>query len=275
MTAAHRALPGRAPRHPRLEEQEFTVSEGRLDLWLVRRPDETDGAALDTSELDEAELRRAASFIRPADGLLYATAHVALRRLLGRYTGTPPQDVRFFREPCPGCGGAHGRPAVAPTRARPPLHFSLSHSSGVALVGVAAAPVGVDVERLPRPESVEICGEALHPDEQGELAQATAEELQALFGRIWTRKEAFLKGIGTGLSRSPAEDYLGADERRHPAGWTVLDIPCTATHSAAAAVRGAAPRSVNVRWLNGDWLRTLDTVGGAEPSEPAVPALAC
>ncbi|MEU3692473.1 4'-phosphopantetheinyl transferase family protein [Streptomyces narbonensis] len=275
MTAARRASPGRPSRHPRPKEQEFTVSEGRLDLWLVRRLDGTDGAALDTSELDEAERRRAASFIRPADGLLYATAHVALRRLLGRYTGTMPQDIRFVREPCPGCGGAHGRPAVAPTPARPPLHFSLSHSSGVALVGVAAAPVGVDVERLPRQESVEICSEALHPDEQSELADATAEELQALFGRIWTRKEAFLKGIGTGLSRSPAEDYLGADERRHPPGWTVLDIPCTATHSAAAAVRGAAPRSVNLRWLNGDWLRTHDTGGGADLSEPAVPALAC
>ncbi|WP_251069555.1 4'-phosphopantetheinyl transferase superfamily protein [Streptomyces sp. ISL-96] len=247
----------------------------RVDLWLMHRLDATDAAALDTSQLDEAERRRAASFIRPADGLLYATAHVALRRLLSRYTDTMPQDIRFVREPCPGCGGPHGRPAVAPTPARPPLHFSLSHSGGIALVGVAATPVGVDVERLPRQESVEICGKALHPGEQRELADTPAQELKSRFGQIWTRKEAFLKGIGTGLSRPPAQDYLGADDRLHPPGWTVLDIPCTATHSAAAAVRGPAPRSVNIRWLNGDWLCTRPTGGPADVPGPALPALAC
>ncbi|MCX5203237.1 4'-phosphopantetheinyl transferase superfamily protein [Streptomyces sp. NBC_00237] len=275
MTAEHSPGPGTSLVQLGRQDATFTVSTGRVDLWLMRSPDATDGDALDTSELDAAERHRAASFIRPADGLLYATAHVALRRLLSRYTDTTPQDLRFFREPCPGCGGAHGRPAVTPTPGRPPLHFSLSHSGGVALVGVAAVPVGVDVERLPRRESVEICGKALHPDEQSELADAEAAELTARFGRIWTRKEAFLKGIGTGLSRSPAQDYLGVDARRHPPGWTVLDIPCTTTHAAAAAVWGETARSVDVRWLTGDWLRAQGTGGRADVTEPALPALAC
>ncbi|WP_063806735.1 4'-phosphopantetheinyl transferase family protein [Streptomyces regalis] len=268
---------------------EYTVALGRLDLWLVRPPEER-AAGLDCSELDEGERRRAASFIRPADGLLYAAAHVALRRLLGRYTGIAPQDVRFVREPCPGCGGAHGRPAVAAA----PLHFSLSHSSGVALVGVAAVPLGVDVERLPRPEAVEVCTPALHPDEQAELAAAGDAQRGPLFGRIWTRKEAFLKGIGTGLSRSPAEDYLGVDTTRHPSGWTVVDVPCDDTHAAAVAVRGAAPLSVNVRRLAQEWLGagggtcadptdqgaadpppTTPDIPGERSPEPFTTALAC
>ncbi|MDX3642281.1 4'-phosphopantetheinyl transferase family protein [Streptomyces sp. MB09-02B] len=275
MTGAHPPTPGRPSPRPRPGGEEFAVCDDRVDLWLMRSPDPRDGTALDTSELDETEQRRAASFIRPADGLLYATAHVALRRLLSRYTHTLPHAIRFVREPCPGCGGAHGRPALAPTPARPPLHFSLSHSAGVALVGVAAAPVGVDVERLPRQESVTICGKALHPGEQRELAGTPAQELTSRFGQIWTRKEAYLKGIGTGLSRSPAQDYLGADGRRHPPGWTVLDIPCTATHSAAAAVRGPAPGTVDVRWLHGDWLTARGAGGAADRPGPAVPALAC
>ncbi|MEU4273230.1 4'-phosphopantetheinyl transferase superfamily protein [Streptomyces sp. NPDC026092] len=240
MTEAHRAL----------RPAEFTVTEGRLDLWLIRRPEGPDAGGLDTSELDPVERHRADSFIRPADGLLYAAAHVALRRLLGRYTDTPPQDVRFVREPCPGCGGAHGRPAVAPRS----LHFSLSHSAGLALVGVAAVPVGVDVEKLPRQETVEVCGRALHPGERDELADVQGAERTARFGRIWTRKEAFLKGIGTGLSRPSTEDYLGADARRHPQGWTLVDIPCDATHSAAAAVKGPAPATATVRSLPEHWL---------------------
>lgn len=283
-------LPGTGPAaDPPGSVGEYTVASGRLDLWLVRRP-EKGAAELDCSELDEAERRRAASFIRPADGLLYAAAHVALRRLLGRYTGTAPRDVRFVHEPCPGCGGPHGRPAVAAA----PLHFSLSHSSGVALVGVAAVPLGVDVERLPRPEAVEVCTPALHSDEQAELAAAGEAHRGPLFGRIWTRKEAYLKGIGTGLSRSPAEDYLGADTTRYPPGWTVLDVPCNDTHAASVAVRGAAPSSVNVRWLAQEWLSagggicadpahpgatgrstTPDIPGGERPPEPFTTALAC
>ncbi|MEG3631657.1 4'-phosphopantetheinyl transferase family protein [Streptomyces poriticola] len=251
---------------------DFTVSADRVDLWLVRSPAVPDATALDTTELDAAEQRRADSFMRAEDGLLYASAHIALRRLLGRYTGTAPADVTFVREPCPGCGGAHGRPAVArPAEAAPDLHFSLSHSGGVALVGVAAAAIGVDVEKRPKQESVEICARALHPDEQRELA--AAGEPTACFGRIWTRKEAFLKGIGTGLSRSPAQDYLGADTGRHPAGWAILDVPCGPTHSAAAAVRGPAPGRVRIRRLTEDWLRAPGPGDAAHVSEPVL--LAC
>ncbi|WP_216588919.1 4'-phosphopantetheinyl transferase family protein [Streptomyces brasiliscabiei] len=279
MTGAHRAVsapPRRAPAvgravtatpSPRADAGggEFTVAEGRVDLWLIRRPEGPDAALLDTSELDSAERHRAASFIRPADGLLYAAAHVALRRLLGRYTGTPPRDVRFVREPCPGCGRAHGRPALAPRS----LHFSLSHSAGLAMVGVASVPVGVDVERLPRAETVEVCGRALHPGERAELADAEGAERILRFGRIWTRKEAFLKGLGTGLSRPSVLDYLGADAARHPRGWTVLDVPCAPTHSAAAAVSGPAPGTVTVRALPGTWLGARGhPAGGTAPHGP-------
>ncbi|WP_437022664.1 4'-phosphopantetheinyl transferase family protein [Streptomyces sp. enrichment culture] len=249
--------------------EEFTVVEGRLDLWLIRPPEGPGAALLDTSELDPAERHRADSFIRPADGLLYAAAHVALRRLLGRYTGTPPQHVRFVRDPCPGCGGAHGRPAIAPRS----LHFSLSHSGGLAMVGVASVPVGVDVEKLPREETVEICSRALHPDERSELADAEGAERTIRFGRIWTRKEAFLKGIGTGLSRSSTEDYLGADAQRHPRGWTMVDVPCDPTHCAAAAVEGPAPGTVTVRTLPGQWLGAHGDAAG--PAAPHTPVPAC
>ncbi|MFE5580133.1 4'-phosphopantetheinyl transferase family protein [Kitasatospora sp. NPDC056531] len=241
-------------RPPHRADEGFTLGDGELDLWLMRSPSPETAHLLDRSVLDAAEHRQADSFIRPADGLLYATVHVALRRLLGRYLHTAPQDVRFTRESCPGCGGSHGRPALDMSPL--PLHFSLSHSSAVALIGVATTPLGVDVERLPRAETIDVCTGALHPQEQAELADHDAESERAeAFGRIWARKEAYLKGIGTGLSRSPAKDYLGGRFARHPAGWTVFDVPCTTTHAAAAAVRGAAPLRAGVRWLDEGWLR--------------------
>lgn len=255
--------------HPAAGETEFTIARDRLDLWVVRSPEGRTARELDRSVLDDAERRRAAMFLRPADGLLYAAAHIALRRLLGRYLGVAADEVGFFREPCPGCGGPHGRPAVVP--ADPPgpaLHFSLSHSGGLAVVGVAAVPVGVDVERLPGEETVEVCAPALHPGERAELAEAGGEARRELFGRLWTRKEAYLKGLGTGLGRAPDRDYLGADARRHPRGWTVLDVLRTPTHTAAAAVRGRAPAVVAVRPLAETCLLAGGEARAARP-EPA------
>ncbi|MFH9757257.1 4'-phosphopantetheinyl transferase superfamily protein [Streptomyces griseus] len=245
------------------EPSAFTVAAGRIDLWLIHPPEGDAAGALARTELDERERARADAFVRPSDGLLYAAAHVALRRLIAAYTAGRPQDVRFMREACPGCGESHGRPAVAPPP--PPLHFSLSHSAGVALVGVADRPIGVDVERLPGAETVDICSRSLHPEEQAELNEVPAGEARRkLFGRIWTRKEAYLKGLGTGLSRSPAEDYLGADRDRHPGDWTMVGIPCVATHAASAAVRGTPPAVAEVRTLPGAWL-----TDGRSPAAPA------
>lgn len=241
------------------ERQEFTVSRDRVDLWLVLLPTGPGAAAPDLKELDAAERLRVTTFTHPADALLYVTAHVALRRLLGRYTATPPEELRFRREPCPGCGAAHGRPALAQRPA--PLHFSLSHSGEIALVGVGAVPLGVDVELLAGEETVAACSQTLHLRERSELAEVEGEEARRrLFGRIWTRKEAFLKGLGTGLSRSPALDYLGADAGRHPGGWTILDIPVGPAHTAAVAVRGPAPSTVELHQFPASWLSGSDCV---------------
>ncbi|MEW1639534.1 4'-phosphopantetheinyl transferase superfamily protein [Streptomyces sp. NPDC093801] len=262
-------LPAARPvvNHQGLDRPDFTLSADRVDLWLIRRPTGADADALAIGELDADERKRADAFIRRSDGMLYAAAHVAVRRLLGRYTATLPQDVRFMREPCPGCGEAHGRPALSPPP--PPLHYSLSHSGGVAMVGVGTVPLGVDVEKLPGAETVDICSKALHPDEQLEIARAgSGDARRHLFGQIWTRKEAFLKGLGTGLSRSPAEDYLGTELDRHPDGWTMVGVPADTTHAAAVAVKGQAPKVVNVRWVPDTWLAAGNTVCGAAAPGP-------
>ena len=78
---------------------------------------------------------------------------------------------------------------------------------------------------------------------------------------MWTRKEAYLKGIGTGLARGVAADYLGATGLAPlPAGWSVLDVPVPDGHAAAAAVLGARTRPPGC-W---SWRR--------KPSRPATAA---
>ncbi|MEU9310367.1 4'-phosphopantetheinyl transferase superfamily protein [Streptomyces sp. NPDC048256] len=218
--------------------------QGRLDLWLLPAP-ETAGlhGPLALDELDEAERGRADAFRRPADRERYVVAHIALRRLLAAYSRTEPQDIVLSRADCPRCGAPHGRPVLAGS----PAHFSLSHSRGVVLIGVACSPVGVDVEPLPRPERVEVCASALHPGERRELAEYPPGDRPAAFARLWARKEAYLKGTGVGVGGWMSDVYLG-DEGPHapprPADWTVLDVPCGSGHAAAAAIRGSTPRQV-------------------------------
>ncbi|MGP3949274.1 4'-phosphopantetheinyl transferase family protein [Streptomyces sp. 7N604] len=238
-------------------------AKGRLDLWMLRQPwTELPGDPLVVSDLDEREMARADSFCRAHDRLLYLSAHIALRRLLASYLRIPPGEVRFTREPCPGCGASHGRPAVADCPA--PLHFSLSHSNGLALFGVATEPVGVDVEKFPGEETVELCSPALHPVEQAELQRHARPDRLTAFGRLWTRKEAYLKGIGTGLSRDLTADYLGEGGTAappYPPEWTVRNVPCGSSHTihvAAAAVRGDVTWPTTIRWLPADCLYAED-----------------
>lgn len=227
------------------------VRPGCLDVWVIRGPGPGAlGGLLALPDLDAAERRRTVAFRRPSDGALYACAHVVLRRLLGDYLGTAPHEVRFLREPCPGCGGPHGRPAVV--HQGPPLHFSLAHSHGMALIGVAGRVLGVDVQRLPGARTVANVGQVLHPLERAELAACRPQERRRLFGRFWTRKEAYLKALGTGLSRGTAADYVGADPLLTPPGWNLIDIPCGPDHQAAAALPGTQPGHVTTRWLGAE-----------------------
>jgi len=205
-------------------------------LWLVRAPEAN--APLDISALDAYERRRAAALRRPVERALYVAAHGALRRVLGAYTGLAPASVRLTRLRCPGCGGPHGRPAVAGPAGRG-LHFSLSRSAGLALLALASQPVGVDVERVPERSLAEDAARALHLAELRELARLSVEARPGGFARCWTRKEAYLKATGAGLSRDALRDrYLGAGS--HPPrlpGWTAVDVDVPSGWAAACVVR--------------------------------------
>lgn len=163
-------------------------------------------------------------------------AHLTLRRVLSAYRGVTPAELRFARRACPCCGGPHGRPVLAGSGTP---HFSMSHTGGLVLIAVAGRPVGVDVERLPAPHKATTVGEVLHPAEQREIHAAPPSLRPVVFARLWARKEAYLKGLGTGIGRGPDLDYLGNPAPGAPArppGWTVKDIPVGPEHAAALAL---------------------------------------
>ncbi|MET9883705.1 4'-phosphopantetheinyl transferase superfamily protein [Streptomyces sp. NPDC006430] len=186
------------------------------------------------SILDADEHERAGRLLRPRDRHRYLASHVGLRVLLSGYLGLAPQEVALVREDCPCCDGPHGRPAVKGA----PVHFSLSHSDGLAYFAFAGVPVGIDVEGVPSPAAVADILKNLHPAETAELSALPEAERQEALARLWSRKEAYLKGTGTGIATGVVEPYVGSGPRPAPVpGWQLTDLPAPPTYAAALAVR--------------------------------------
>ncbi|MCT6780052.1 4'-phosphopantetheinyl transferase superfamily protein [Streptomyces sp. CS7] len=218
---------------------------GVVHLWVLHAelPGVVEGLGCEGA-LGTEETARAAAYRRPRDRQTYIAAHLALRSLLSAYTGIAPDRLDLGRAPCPRCRGRHGPPVLRSVPAHAP-HFSLSHSHGLAVVALAASPVGVDVQRAVREESALRCLGALHPYERQQLTELNGHQLTLGFGELWVRKEAYLKGIGTGLCRGVAADFLGAPTPAappRPEGWSVHNVPLPhAGHLAATALRSTAP----------------------------------
>lgn len=219
-----------------------------VDLWTLWIPDHSAAAAARAGVLDAEEAERAAGFQDPAARTRFLTSHVGLRVLLGARLGTAPQDVTLVRERCgmPGCRKPHGRPAVA---GHPGVHFSLSHAGDVALYALAASPVGADIESLELAgEGLERMARRLHPAERRALdTLSPTVRREALLG-CWVRKEAFLKGIGTGLPGGIGAHHVGLAAALAPSwappgpdGWALLDVPAPDGCHAAVALRLHGP----------------------------------
>jgi len=174
---------------------EFTLPHDRIDIWRV----ELDAQAHAEQELKSLlagdELDRAARFHFDRDRLRYIRGRTALRILIGRYLRLPPGDIRFQYE-------NNGKPEIASPDDFRGLRFNVSHSGGLALMAFGCAKtIGIDVEKThPMPDLVDIAKRFFSAREvQAILALRESKREEAFFA-CWTRKEAFLKATGCGLS---------------------------------------------------------------------------
>jgi 4'-phosphopantetheinyl transferase len=172
---------------------------GAHDVHVWRVPLDDDARAESYwSLLSDEERRRAARFVRDLHRRRFIVAHGALRSILAGYVGAEPTALDFVI-------GAHGKPALREGTGRPPLEFNLSHSDDLALVAIARAhAVGVDLERWSEGvEHLELAERFFSPGERRAL-RALAHEpdlIEAGFFAAWTRKEAYLKATGHGITR--------------------------------------------------------------------------
>jgi 4'-phosphopantetheinyl transferase len=141
---------------------------------------------------DEAE--RAARFVFALHRARWIAARAFLRRVLAARAGCGPRELRFV-------AGPGGKPALAHPAGEP--RFSLSHAEGYAACAVTSGhEVGMDLEVVrPVQDFDAVAARFFSPRETDDLrALPKAERLRGFF-ECWTRKEAFLKATGDGLSR--------------------------------------------------------------------------
>lgn len=192
--------------------------------------------------LDDAEQSVAARFVRPGDRSRYEAAHVGLRVVLAACGRTGMAAVSVARAACGRCGAPHGKPVLPD---RPDVGFSLAHAGSVALVAVAAVPVGVDLEPVDGRSVANLVRSMCTSGEVRALEAAGAPPARVL--RVWTRKEALLKATGAGLTRDPRTVEVGLGGAATVEGFRVTDVDVpVARYVAAAAWEGSAPRRVRL-----------------------------
>ena len=203
--------------------------------------------------LDAEEGRRADRFTVAGGKARYLTAHGMLRIVLGRALATAPSALRFQE-------GARGKPSLAPPAAVPTPHFNISHSGDAAVVALAGAELGVDVESLrPVARAERLAARFFSDRERQSLANLPAGLYDPAFLAIWTAKEAYLKAVGSGISMplrkieidvgEPAITHLVGDP--HAAErWTLLRTELPIPALASVAIRGRGWR-LDVRRF--DW----------------------
>lgn len=139
--------------------------------------------------LGQHEQERAACFATGALQMQYRRTHGSVRAILARYTGMAPAAIEFIRLP-------FGKPALANSG----IAFNLSHSGARALLAVARVPLGIDIEYMDgRLAVAELFDMVCQPAEKAHLLQCDGEVQRREFYALWTRKEAYLKALGTGL----------------------------------------------------------------------------
>jgi 4'-phosphopantetheinyl transferase len=202
------------------------LAEGELHIWQATLDVGRDQADRLSRILSEDERERAARFHFERDRIRYTAGRAQLRTLLAGYLDAAPAELVFSY-------GANGKPSL-------PAHapqFNLSHSGALALCAVTAdAEIGVDVELYDQTFGAERIPERFFAPDEVRALRALPEHLQARgFLELWTRKEAFIKARGDGLSLAldSFSVTLGEDgpslvrtgwSQSEPNQWRLLDL---------------------------------------------------
>jgi 4'-phosphopantetheinyl transferase len=195
---------------------------------------------------------RAERFYFERDREQFIASRGVLRAILGGYLHRTPESLSF-------CYSPHGKPALAGETDDDAIRFNVSHSHGVALFAVTRGrEVGVDIERIRFDLAVvEIAERFFSPREVVMLQALPAVAQPQAFFRCWTRKEAYIKARGEGLSL-PLDQFdvsgepaaiLGTQQDPSEASrWSLQELTPAPGYAAALTVEGRGWHLTRWQW---------------------------
>ncbi|HLC42886.1 MAG TPA: 4'-phosphopantetheinyl transferase superfamily protein [Methylomirabilota bacterium] len=193
----------------------------------------------------EDERRRAERFKFEKGRCQYIVARARLRAILARYLHVEPGRVQFSYT-------SYGKPLLADEFQNHGLRFNVSHANGMALYAVTRGrEIGVDLEYTGRRIDADRIAERFFSDrEVSKLSSLPTHARELAFYTCWTRKEAYIKAKGTGLTlplksfdvslcpREPAALLRTEGDPREASRWSLNELRPSSGYVAALAVEG-------------------------------------
>jgi 4'-phosphopantetheinyl transferase len=220
----------------------LALGPNEVHVWRLPLAPPLEQLAILARTLSHDERDRAARFHFDRDRNAYTAARGALRTLAGRYVAHPADQLVFGYQ-------AKGKPYLT----APPgdLRFNLSHSGDFALLAFTRGrEVGVDVERRrPLQDLLSLARTSFSPAEYTTLCGVPPDAQTTAFFSCWSRKEAFIKATGEGVSQlaefdvsvrpgEPARLLRVRGDVSAQHRWSMHDLPAISDHEAALVVEG-------------------------------------
>ncbi|MBD3184087.1 4'-phosphopantetheinyl transferase superfamily protein [Candidatus Poribacteria bacterium] len=221
---------------------DIKLTDGFIDIWLGKldQPDETIQSLM--KSLSNSEINRAVKYRLDRDKNRFIVGRGILRDIIGRYLNMEPHVINFQY-------GKFGKPYLPDSYSDKKIKFNLAHSRGIAIYAfVSEKEIGVDVECVREMPDVDYIADSFFSSpEVSALRSVSEDQKQEAFFNCWTRKEAYIKALGDGLTHSldqfsvsliPGEEpkILEIKNSPNPEKWSLRAFKTEDNYIAAVAV---------------------------------------
>jgi 4'-phosphopantetheinyl transferase len=233
----------------------FCVTNTKVHVWHAALQQPVEVVQKLHALLSEEERQRAERFRFQEHRNTFIVSQGILRYLLSRYTGIEPGRILFKYN-------LAGKPFLANEEVVPEIYFNLSHASQLVLYAFSwGRQVGIDVECIRPMEEMDLVAEGIFsPGEYGRFRKISEKDRLRAFYHCWTRKEAFIKAVGEGLS-FPLQDFEVSFEPGERAElvsiqgslekasqWAMHDLKASDGYAAALVVEGKEHSITQKQW---------------------------